>query len=302
MYKQTISISQAAHLKLHQAQLVILLKETGKEVTRSIDHLAYLILDHPAITLTQQLVAQLAAQNVATLFCNTQHLPNALALPLASHHVHAARFQMQLQAPKPLNKQLWKRIIQAKIRAQAHLLHTLGHTATAQTLKTMATQVKSGDTTYLEAQAARRYWPTLLGKAFVREREGVWPNPLLNYGYTILRAATARALIGTGLLPICHIHHHNRYNAYPLADDMMEPYRPVVDQLVVQLHAQHPATATQQLTPSHKQPLLALLQHTLQWQGKHRTTLAGALERSADTLAACYAQKKAQDLCFATWL
>lgn len=292
-------LTQAAHLKLQYAQLVILLKESKQEIQQPIDQIAYVILDHPQITLTQQLVAHLTAHNVATVFCDARHHPHGMVLPLDGHHIQTKRFRTQWAAKASLKKQLWKKTIQAKIRSQANLLTYIGAEEASKQLTQMIAKVRSGDNTHIEAHAARLYWPHLFGEDFVRERKGAPPNHLLNYGYAILRAATARALVGHGLLPACSIQHHNRYNAYPLADDMMEPYRPFVDQAVRELYQDNtPCRST--ITNPDKARLLATLQAKCIWQTK-QTTLAAALERSSEQFCHAFEQGTSALTLFSTF-
>lgn len=298
MYKQTVAITQPAYLKLRHGQLVILLTESKEEITRPIDQLGYLILENPQITITQQLVAKLTEHNVATVFCDARRYPSGLVLPLDGHHIQTKRFHTQWTAKASLKKQLWKKIIQAKIRAQATLLAIIGAHEASEQLTKMIRQVTSGDGTKMESQAARLYWKHLFGKNFVRAREGDPPNHLLNYGYAVLRAATARALIGRGLLPSCSIQHHNRYNAYPLADDVMEPYRPFVDHIVWQLSRDTPLHPT--LTYPYKATLLTLLQATCLWQAQ-RTTLATALDHSATQFISSFDTGKSPSTLFPTF-
>lgn len=179
------------------------------------------------------------------------------------------------------------------------MLEMIGaHKASEQLIKIIS-EVKSGDSTQMEAHAARLYWPYLFGENFVRERKGSPPNHLLNYGYTILRAATARALVGRGLLPSCSIQHHNRYNAYPLADDMMEPYRPFVDQVVWEIHKEQPSHDCP-ISHEDKARLFASLQSKCIWKAR-QTTLSTALDRSAEQLFYAFDSGKVARTLFATF-
>lgn len=170
--------------------------------------------------------------NAAVILSAKNHHPAGLLLPLDTNSVQSERFQKQIEASVPLKKSLWKQTVQAKIDNQARLLQEIGK-ETAR-LNELSKSVKSGDPSNLEAQASRYYWPRLFGKEFRRERFGKAPNNLLNYGYMVLRAAVARSLVSSGLLPTLGIHHHNRYNAYCLADDIMEPFRPFIDKIAYQ--------------------------------------------------------------------
>jgi len=237
MLKRTLFFSNPYHLSVKLQQLVIADKETGEVKQAPIEDLGFVVLDHREITFTQSAMNELAANNTAVVICNEKHMPASMMFHLDTHQVQNERFRAQVNASEPLKKQLWQQTVKAKIRNQAAMLKHSGQSDEA--LNRLATQVKSGDSTNEEAQAARRYWPGLFGKYFRRERFGMPPNPSLNYAYAILRAAVARALCGSGLLPTLGIHHRNKYNAYCLADDIMEPYRPFVDLCVwqqMQLH------------------------------------------------------------------
>lgn len=246
MTNSTLSISEPAHLSLAKGQLQISFKTSGEIRTTPIDNLGYLILDHVQITLTNALLAKLGASQVATVICDSKHLPISFNLPLHGHHLSQERFHHQLNAPLPLKKQLWKQVIIQKIDHQSLLLKEKQAVATYRLLQQFKSEVRSGDSSQKEAQAAKHYWKALFGQAFLRDpkREDFY-NMALNYGYAILRAMVARALIGSGLLPFAGIHHHNRYNPYCLADDIMEPYRPWVDRHLYHLQLPQRAAPTQ---------------------------------------------------------
>lgn len=246
MIKKTLYFGNPAYLSLKDKQLVIKLPEVEKSgcfstsfkethsTTRAIEDIGVLILDHQQITLTQGVLGALLDSNVAVITCDRRSLPVGLMLPLYGHSTQNERFREQITASVPLRKQLWQQTIQAKIANQAVALEKCTED-TYPCMKIWSTEVRSGDTENMEARAAAFYWKHLFKQTcpkFKREREGESPNHLLNYGYAILRAVVARALVCAGLLPTLGIHHHNRYNAYCLADDLMEPYRPYVDILV----------------------------------------------------------------------
>lgn len=194
------------------------------------------VLDHKQITITSGVLEALLENNCAVVTCDRKSMPVGLMLPLYGNTTQNERFRQQLDASLPLKKQLWQQTIQTKINNQASVLGDY----TKEEIKCMrvwANEVRSGDPDNLEARAAAYYWKTLFAdiEGFTRDREGIPPNNLLNYGYAILRAVVARGLVTSGLLPTLGIHHHNRYNAYCLADDIMEPYRPYVDELVFRL-------------------------------------------------------------------
>jgi len=229
-------------LSMRNAQLVIHLPDangmedkTGNN-TIPIEDIGVVILDHKQITITHGLMEALLANNTAMITCDSSRMPVGLMLPLSGNTTQSERFQAQIDASLPLTKQLWQQTIQSKIENQAHVLKTT-RKAIVKNMLAWVDDVKSGDSDNLEARAAAYYWANMFPDIpdFRRGREGVPPNNLLNYGYAILRAVVARSLVASGLLPTLGIHHHNRYNAYCLADDIMEPYRPFVDKLVVEI-------------------------------------------------------------------
>ena len=241
MIKRTLYFGNPAYLSLKLKQLVVRLPQTDgeekseNELTRTIpiEDLGVIILDHKQITITQALLSELMDNNCAVITCDSQRLPIGLFLPLAGNSIQNERFRLQVDASLPLKKQLWQQTIEAKIRNQAAMLRY----TTGEEHKNMikwSDSVKSGDVENMEARAAVYYWKTVFpdNPYFVRDHEGGGINALLNYGYAVLRAIVARALVASGLLPTLGIHHHNRYNSYCLADDIMEPYRPYVDKVV----------------------------------------------------------------------
>ncbi|MCB0472605.1 MAG: type II CRISPR-associated endonuclease Cas1 [Flavobacteriaceae bacterium] len=230
MLKRTLFFSNPYHLSIEHKQLVIASKDSGEVKRAPVEDIGFVVFEHSQITFTQSVMQLLAENNTAVVFCDSKHHPSSMLLHLEANHVQAAIFRAQIQASEPLKKNLWMQTIKAKIRNQAAHLKWLNKNDEA--LSRLATQVKSGDPDNLEAIAARRYWPVLFGPDFTRARYGPVPNAALNYGYAILRAATARALAGSGLLPALGIHHRNKYNAFCLADDIMEPYRPFTDMMV----------------------------------------------------------------------
>lgn len=248
MIKRTLYFGNPAYLSVRLAQLEIRLPEVEKNSTLPdsfkessikrvpIEDIGVMILDHKQITITQGAMGALLDNNVAVITCDDHRMPTGLMLPLAGNTTQSERFRHQIEASLPLKKQLWQQTIQAKILNQSTVLYRQRDLECGN-MEAWAKQVKSGDVDNLEGRAAAFYWQNLFGniKGFHRDREGIPPNNLLNYGYAILRAVVARSLVGSGLLPTMGIHHHNRYNAYCLADDIMEPYRPYVDQLVAEI-------------------------------------------------------------------
>jgi len=218
------------HLSVHRGFLMV--ERDREEVGRVVlDDIHAVIVHAHGVTWSGNLVARLAERGAPIVFCGANHLPIAVTLPLEGHHAQNARMQVQLAASKPLTKQLWRRIVSAKIMMQGSLLAARG-IAGAEAFPFIARRVTSGDRENLEAQAARRYWPLLLGPEFRRDRGAGGVNGLLNYGYAVMRATCARAVVAAGLHPTIGIQHSNRGNAFALADDLIEPFRPLVDALV----------------------------------------------------------------------
>ena len=231
MIKHTLYFCNEAYLSTQKQRLLVRYPNTEEFKSVPIEDIGLIILDHYRLTLTSTLLNKLLGNNVAVISCDAQHLPLGMFLNLNGHSLQQEHFAKQIAVSQAKKDRLWKQVIQAKISNQAFLLAQQGHLSPK--LNRLAKQVKNGDSENLEAQAASYYWKNLFGtQKFVRERYGEAPNGLLNYGYTILRGVVARGLVGSGLLPTLGIHHHNKYNAYCLADDIMEPYRPFVDQIV----------------------------------------------------------------------
>lgn len=242
MIKRTLCFTNPAYLSLKNEQLVVKIpqsdggQQSEKVTTIPIEDVGVVVIDNRQITITSGVIDALLANNCALITCDGKSLPVGLMLPLCGNTTQSERFRYQIEASLPLKKQLWQQTVQAKINNQAEVLSKCTDAETA-CMKVWSKDVKSGDSDNLEGRAAAYYWKKLFGHItdFNRDREGVPPNNLLNYGYAILRAVVARALVSSGMLPTFGIHHHNRYNAYCLADDIMEPYRPYVDELVFNL-------------------------------------------------------------------
>lgn len=231
MLKRTLLFTSPVYLSLKNEQLVVCFKDTPDDKrTIPIEDIGFVLIDNPMISITMPLVNALADNNVALIFCNEKSMPNAMLQNLDTHSLQCEILNKQIAIGEVLKKNLWKQTIEAKIKNQSKLLMKLGKDGNV--LKPYYSNVKSGDADNREGAAARIYWMRLFGNDFFRDRNLPGINALLNYGYTILRAATARALMGAGLLPAIGIFHHNRSNAFPLADDIMEPYRPYVDEIV----------------------------------------------------------------------
>lgn len=198
-----------------------------------LEDIGALIVHAHGTTWSTSVFTRLSDRGIPVVICGTNHAPSAMVWPLEGHHLQGARMRAQLAGSRPLAKQLWAQVIKAKIRMQGHILDRNGQEAGA--FELLARKVRSGDPDNIEAQAARRYWKALFGPGFSRDRDAAGINSLLNYGYTVLRAIVSRAICAAGLHPTVGIFHANRANAFALADDLMEPYRPLVDQLVLDL-------------------------------------------------------------------
>ena len=304
MIKRTLYFGNPAYLSLNQKQLVIKLPQIEKnqqftesfkkeaQTTVPIEDIGLIILDHSRITITQAVFAALLENNVGLITCDATHHPTGLFLNLDGNTLQAKRFQHQIEASVPLKKQLWQQTIKQKIHNQAVVLASEQSDISSELLFNLAKQVKSGDPTNVEGRAAAYYWRYLFGEAsgFTRDREGMHPNTWLNYGYAILRATVARALVGSGLLPTLGIHHRNQYNAYCLADDIMEPYRPYVDQLVCRLKKIYPESTNGDITTTIKQELLKIPVTDIIIDGKN-SPLMVAIQLTTASLSKCYEGK-----------
>lgn len=228
MAKQTLVFESAKELSLNNGMIVITDRETGEIVLRSLEDVQMIMVDHYSVRMSVPLMVKLVQNNVNIVLCDEKHMPVSMMMDLESNTLQSKRFQWQLAATLPNKKQIWKQIVEAKIRNQSLLLEKLGKGKNL--LAQYYNNVKSGDSTNREGVAAKVYWKLLMGRNFIRDRYGDAPNSLLNYGYTLLRSMMARSLMNAGLLPTVGVFHRNCYDAFPLADDMMEPYRPYVDQ------------------------------------------------------------------------
>lgn len=290
MIERLIDISEEpARLSLRLEQLVI--RTDGAEpATIPLDEIAALVVSHPQVTYTHAALAGLVRAGAAVVICDSRHLPSGLLLPLTGHSVQAERFAQQAAVSRPTRKRLWGQIVQAKVTAQGRLLEDLH--GRDQGLPALARTVRSGDPDNVEARASRRYWPALFADPhFRRDPQAEDQNRFLNYGYAVLRAVVARALCAAGLHPSLGLHHHNRYDAFCLADDLMEPFRPLVDRAVVRLLAKTAPEAP--LDRETKAGLLAALTGRLELGGESRT-LFDILGRVAASLAAVFAGSRAK--------
>lgn len=290
MIKRTLYFGNPCYLKSKDEQLIVSFKgivgmEGIEDKTVPIEDTGIVILDHRQITITHALIEKLLANNAALITCNESHHPTGLMLNLNGNTIQSERFKWQIEASEPLKKQLWQQTIKAKIENQATVFAKWN--LDSKKLISLGQKVKSGDTENHEGQAAAYYWKNIFPEAwqFYRHREGAPPNNLLNYGYAILRATMARSIVGSGLLPTLGIFHRNRYNAYCLADDLMEPYRPFVDQLVKEII--YESSHIHELTKEIKAKLLSIPTLDVYINGD-KSPLMIATQRSSATLVKCF--------------
>ena len=288
MIKRTLYFGNPAYLKSANEQLVIEMHDSGESKSSPIEDIGLLILDHQQITITQALMAKLLANNTAVITCDHTHHPTGMWLSLDGHTLQSQKFQAQIEASAPLKKQLWQQTVMCKIENQAAMLQL--QREENKLLLTYARDVKSGDSENHEAKAAAYYWKRIFPDflEFKRERYGPPPNNLLNYGYAILRALVARGLVASGMLPTLGIHHRNQYNAYCLADDIMEPYRPFVDRIVCQIIRGNGKFL--EMSPSMKKALLELPATDVKIEGQ-KSPLMNAVQRTTASLAKCFEGK-----------
>ncbi len=286
MIKRTLYFANPAYLSTKDEQLVVKYPDSEKPIkTVPIEDIGFVVLEDAQITISNRLLEKLTHNNAAIINCSQQHMPIGLLLPLSGHSEQNERVRAQLEASVPLKKNLWQQTVQAKITNQAMLLEERG--IEVQNMRYWVQEVTSGDTQNHEARAAAYYWKNIFDmEDFRRQRGGMPPNNLLNYGYAILRAVCARALVSTGLLPIIGIHHANKYNAYCLADDIMEPYRPYVDMVVGYIVDN--LDDIEELTPELKQELLKIPALDVVMEGK-KSPLMVAMSRTTNSLYECYA-------------
>lgn len=286
MIKRTLYFGNSAYLSLRNNQLVVK-KKDEEEMTVPIEDVGFIVMDNPQITITNALLEALIENNCAIINCGKTHLPIGLLLPLSGNILQSEKFQAQIEASLPLKKQLWQQTVQQKILNQASVLQQC-RKVDVKYLTTLANEVRSGDIDNREGVAAAYYWKEIFPniKEFTRDRYGVPPNNMLNYGYAILRGVVARALVASGLLPTLGIHHHNRYNAYCLADDVMEPYRPVVDKLVYSL-VENVDDCPKDLTVEVKAELLKIPVADVLIDGK-RSPLMNAVSMTTASLSKCF--------------
>jgi CRISPR-associated protein Cas1 len=297
MIKRTLYFGNPAYISLNNGQLNVRLPSVEKNselpdlikqkavAAIPIEDIGVVVVDNQQVTITQGLIAALLDNNVALITCDGTHHPTGLLLPLSVNTLQSERLRIQMDASLPLKKQLWQQTVTAKIYNQAMLLKRKG--VEIDNMMNWAANVRSGDPDNYEARAAAYFWKSIFPNelAFIRSRDGEAPNNLLNYGYAILRAVVARGLVGSGLLPTLGIHHRNKYNAYCLADDIMEPYRPFVDAIVVQI-VENGEDFTE-LTTSLKKQLLEIPAINIKIGGEKSPLMVG-LQRSTASLVKCF--------------
>lgn len=281
MLKRTLFFGNKASINTRLEQLVI--KTEQRETTVPIEDVGFVVIEHPEIYISITTLSKLTDNNVAVIFCDQKHMPSSMLLNLNSHHLQQEVFKNQINASAPLKKQLWQQTVKTKIKHQAVLLKQAKKEY--RVLEFHESKVLSGDTDNREGAAAAHYWKHLFDFNFRRERYGDYPNPFLNYGYIVLRAAVARALSGSGLLCTLGIHHHNKYNAYCLADDIMEPFRPLVDMKVMEIIKNY---KEEDLTTAIKSELLSVLTDTVYFEETKSPLMVG-LSKTASSLQQCFA-------------
>ncbi len=289
MHNRILDIAETpARLKVRFDQLVIDAGSSQKPVTIPLNDLAVLIVSHPQVSYTQAVLSSLADRGGVFITCDDRRLPNGMLIPTQGNHIQSERFLNQSTAKRPLCKQIWKQIIQAKISAQAELLESLFENDFG--LRPLIPLVKSGDPQNIEARAARKYWSVVFGSnTFRRDRAALDQNRLLNYGYAVLRAITARAICASGLHPSLGIHHHNKYNPFCLADDLMEPFRVLVDQAVAKHILEYGLDS--EFDRNTREQLLASLTGRVELDG-HSRTLFDTLSRTTQSLNEIFAGER----------
>ncbi len=292
MLYRSIYIGNPAYLHLCLGQMKIICPETNEERgSIPIEDLGLLMLDHAQITITHKLIQKLMEGNVVVVSCSEQHLPQGMMLPLYGHTSYSKRIREQMEVSEPLKKQLWKQTVESKISNQRQVLISLGLESDPMGL--YLKEVRSGDSTNMEGIAAQFYWKQLFGPDFYREQDAGGVNGLLNFGYSILRSIVAKAIVDTGLIPVLGIFHRNRYNPYCLADDLMEPYRPIVDKAVIQWMNAFPEN--HELSIGAKAHLLKIASTDVRIEGKWHPLLV-AVKVTVSSLYKCYIGEKRQIL------
>jgi CRISPR-associated protein Cas1 len=280
MIKRSILIENKSSITCKNLQLII--ETETRKSSIPIEDIGFVVIDNRETYISIPALSLLAENNSAVIFCNQLHLPSAMLLSLDSHHVQHQIFKQQIDASMPLKKQMWQQVIIEKIKNQGLLLEK--STQEKNNFELIANRVLSGDTGNQEGIAAAIYWKKIFEVKFKRERFGEYPNNFLNYGYALLRAATARALAGSGLLNTLGIHHRNKYNSFALADDIMEPYRPLIDEKVIELMQRF---ESDELNTTIKAELLTVLTRTVFWETE-KSPFMVALQKTANSVQQCF--------------
>ncbi|PHR70852.1 MAG: subtype II CRISPR-associated endonuclease Cas1 [Lutibacter sp.] len=283
MIKRTLFFGNKCSLTTKYEQLVI--KTSERETTVPIEDIGFIVIEHQESYISIPALSKLSSNNTSVIFCDNKHMPQSMLLNLDSHHIQQELFRNQINASEPLKKQLWQQIVKSKIENQSELLNRMN--CENNPMDYYASKVLSGDTDNREGVAAAYYWKHLFDFNFKRERYGKYPNLFLNYGYIVLRAAVARALSGSGLLTTLGIHHHNKYNAFCLADDIMEPFRPLVDAKVIEIMQRYDE---QDLITPIKTELLNVLTETVYFDG-YKSPLMVGISRTTSSLQQCFMGK-----------
>ena len=294
MIKRTLFFENKCSLTLKYEQLVV--KTVDREKTIPIEDIGFLVIENQETYISIPALSKLSSNNVSVIFCDNKHMPQSMLLNLDAHHIQQELFRHQINASEPLKKQLWQQIIKHKIKNQSSLL--IRNEKNDTPLEYYQSKVLSGDSDNREAVAAAYYWKNIFDFKFKRERNGRYPNLFLNYGYIILRAAVARAISGSGLLNTLGIHHHNKYNAFCLADDIMEPYRPLIDAKVLNIIDKYDEHDL--ITPI-KLELLGVLTQTVYFEDT-KSPLMVALSRTTSSLQQCFAGKTKKILYPKLWI
>jgi CRISPR-associated protein Cas1 len=287
MIKRTLYFGNPCYLKKKDLQMSVEFpeKENKHPSAVPIEDIGIVVLDHPQITLTHALITALSDNNVAIISCDAKHLPYGLMLPMFSHHAFTEKMYEQLESSLPLKKNLWQQTVMAKISNQAAMLRSVG--VNDGKMQYYLKLIKSGDPQNVEGRAAAYYWEHLFGEksSFTRDRNEDGANAMLNYGYAILLAVVARGLVASGLLPAVGIHHRNKYNPWCLASDIMEPYRPYVDRIVLSVLEEFPDE--EELTPTIKKYLLQIPATDINIDGKNSPLMVG-MQRTTASLSSCF--------------
>ena len=286
MIKRTLYFGNPAYLHKNNQQLKVLEPRTNKEIgSIPIEDIGVILLDNPQITITHALISALLERNAAIISCDSKHLPTGLMLPLEGNSLQCERFRYQIEASEPLKKNLWQQTVKAKVENQAALFSRFA--IDNKRLKALVPQIQSGDPDNIEGRAASVYWKMLFEEDdFTRNRFGEAPNAHLNYCYAILRSIVARALVGSGMLPTLGIFHRNKYNAYCIADDIMEPYRPFCDELVYGMW-KNGEIQGEEITRNHKAKLLSIASVDVIFD-KQKSPLMVGLSRTTNSLFECF--------------